>query len=60
VFCKIGVSPTFLVAKYPESECFPGKILVDNSYLRLEGGGFVYMVVVVNECCCARPIMSIY
>jgi hypothetical protein len=41
VFCKIGLSPTFLVAKYPESECFSGKILVDDSYLSLECGGFV-------------------
>lgn len=57
VFCKIGVSPTPLVAECPESECFSGKIPVDDS---LECGGFVWMVMVINECCCTGPIMSIY
>jgi len=33
VFFKTGLSPTFLFAKYPESECFSGNILVDDSFL---------------------------
>jgi hypothetical protein len=41
VFCKIGLSPTFVVADYPESECISGKVLVDDGYLSLECGGFV-------------------
>jgi hypothetical protein len=50
VFRKVGLSPTFLVAEYPESECLSRKMLIDDSYLSLECGFFVGMVVVVNEC----------
>jgi len=38
VFCKIDLSPILLVAECPESECFSGKILLDEN---LECGGFV-------------------
>jgi len=38
MFFKIDVSPTLLVAECPESECFSGRILVNDS---LECDGFV-------------------